>query len=455
MALSAFPGVAPLVQPQLHRLASKLKERLGTIVVVTEIVGLALVCLWLLPDDPSAAPVQPPSHQSQHASHPPPPPPQLEVIEGKIARNATFGQLLTANGFSHETVHQVVRASRPVYNLARLRSGNRFQLQRLADGRLKGFRYDVDAYKYLKVDRTAEGFQARLLPFEYETSVVPVVGTIESSLFRTLSDLQEKDQLALDMAAIFSWDIDFNTEIQRGDHFRLLVEKLYMEDRPVRYGDILAVEFHNAGKLYTGYRFKDPEGEVGYFDDAGRSLKRDFLKSPVKFSRISSRFSYRRFHPILKKRRPHLAVDYAAPSGTPVVAAGSGRIRFRGWKGGYGNLVQIKHSNGFITSYAHLSRFARGLRAGLKVTQGQVIGYVGSTGLSTGPHLDYRVRRNGVFVNPLTLKMKPSKPLKPEYRNAFQQIKLKWQKQLAAIAPSPEQTQRAHLMPDYEADFIY
>ena len=444
-----------LVQPQLHRLASKLKEGLGTVVAVTEIVGLALVCLWLLSDGPSAAPVQSPGYHNEHPLPPPPLPPQPVVIEGRIARNATFGQLLNANGFSHKTVQQVVRACRPVYNLARLRAGNRFELHRFADGRLKEFRYDVDAYKYLKVDHTAEGFRAQLVPFQFEKSVVPVVGTIESSLFRTLSDLQEMDQLALDMAAIFSWDIDFNTEIQRGDHFRLLIEKLYREDRLVRYGNILAVEFHNAGKLYSGYRFEDPEGEVGYFDDAGRSLKRDFLKSPVKFSRISSRFSYRRLHPILKKRRPHLGVDYAAPRGTPVVAAGSGRIRFRGWKGGYGNLVQIKHSNGFLTGYAHLSRFARGLRSGSKVTQGQVIGYVGSTGLSTGPHLDYRVRRNGVFVNPLTLKMKPSKPLKPEYRNAFQQIKLEWQEQLAAIASSPEQTQRALLVPSYEADFIY
>jgi murein DD-endopeptidase MepM/ murein hydrolase activator NlpD len=377
------------------------------------------------------------------------------VIEGKVARNATFGQLMRARGFSPETVYRVVRASRPVYNLARLRAGNRFELEQRADGSLNGFRYQVDSFKYLKVDRTEDGFRAQLIAIEYENRVLPVVGTIESSLFGTLSDLQEKDQLALDMAEIFSWDIDFNTEIQRGDHFRLMVEKLYLEDRMVRYGNILAVEFHNAGKLYTGYRFEDPEGEVGYFDARGRSLKRDFLRSPVKFSRISSRFSYRRLHPVLRKRRPHLGVDYAAPTGTRVVAAGNGRVRFRGWKGGYGNLIEIRHGNGFRTYYAHLSRFARGLRRGSKVIQGQVIGYVGSTGLSTGPHLDYRVRRNGVFVNPLTLKMQPSKPLKPEYRSAFQQVKLKWKQQLAAIAPPPEQTRQAGPARGFEADFIY
>lgn len=444
-----------MAQQRPQSLASRLNERLESVVMVSAIVVLSLVCLWLLPDGPSAAPMQPSDPRITPASDSPPTPPQVRVVEGKVARNATFGQLMRAHGFSPETVYRLTRASRPVYNLARLRAGNRFELEWLADGRLKAFRYQVDSFKYLQVDRTGDDYRAELIAIEYEKRVLPVVGTIESSLFGTLSDLQEKDQLALDMAEIFSWDIDFNTEIQRGDQFRLMVEKLYLEDRLVRYGDILAVEFQNAGKLFTGYRFEDPEGEAGYFDDAGRSLKRDFLRSPVKFSRISSRFSYRRLHPVLKKRRPHLGVDYAAPTGTRVVAAGNGRVRFRGWKGGYGNLVEIRHGNGFTTYYAHLSRFARGLRRGSKVIQGQVIGYVGSTGLSTGPHLDYRVRRNGVFVNPLTLKMQPSKPLKPEYRSAFRQLKLKWQKQLAAIAPPPEQTRQASSAHGFEADFIY
>ena len=446
-----------MVQQRPRRLASKLNERLESVVMVSAIVGLSLACLWLLPDDPAAAPMKPVARRGAPAPNlpPPPPPPQAELIQGKIPRNTSFGNLLRTYGFSPETVLQVVQATRPIYNLAKIRAGNRFELERFPDGRLTGFRYQVDAFKFLKVDRTEDDFRAQLIPIEYETRILPVVGTIESSLFRTLAKLQEKDQLALDLAEIFSWDIDFNTEIQRGDHFRLMVEKLYLADRMVRYGKILAVEFQNSGKLFTGYRFEDPEGEVGYFDDAGRSLKRDFLRSPVKFSRISSRFSYRRLHPVLRKRRPHLGVDYAAPTGTPVVAAGNGRVQFRGRKGGYGKLVQIKHGNGFTTSYAHLSRYARGVRRGSKVTQGQVIGYVGSTGLSTGPHLDYRVRRNGVFVNPLTLKMKPSKPLKPEYRGAFQKLKLRWQKRLAALPPPSESTRQARSTPGYEADFIY
>ena len=423
-----------------HGVAWKLKEGFESVVIVSAIFGLSLACFWLLPEDPATAANQPTGQGNSPVLDLYVPIPQLEVIKGVVPRNSTFDQLLSSYGFSHEIVYQIVQASKPIYNLAKIRAGNRFQLERLMDGTLKGFRYDVDTLKYLKVDRTDGLFKAKLISFEYQTRVVPVVGRIKSSLFGTIAALQEKDQLALEMAAIFSWDIDFNTEIQRGDHFRLMVQKLYLEDRFVRYGDILAVEFYNAGKLYTGYRFEDPEGEVGYFDDAGQSLKRDFLRSPVKFSRISSRFSYRRLHPVLGKRRPHLGVDYAAPTGTPVVSASNGRVRFRGWKGGYGNLVEIKHGNGFMTSYAHLSRFAKRLRKGSKVTQGQVIGYVGSTGLSTGPHLDYRIRQNGVFVNPLAVKMKPSKPLKPEHREVFQKIKLKWQKKLAAIATPPEQT---------------
>ena len=444
-----------MVRQLAQGFASRLNERLESVVMVSAIVGLSMAWLWLLPDDPSAAPMQSSVHRSPLVSDSPPTPPRLRVIEGKVARNATFAQLMSDHGFSPETVYQLMRASRPVYNLARLRAGNRFELEWLEDGSLNAFCYEVDSYKYLRVDRSENGYRAELVPIDYEKRELPVVGTIQSSLFGTLSALQEKDQLALDMAEIFSWDIDFNTEIQRGDHFRLMVEKLYLDDQMVRYGNILAVEFHNAGKLYTGYRFENPEGEAGYFDDLGRSLKRDFLRSPVKFSRISSRFSYRRLHPVLGKRRPHLGVDYAAPSGTRVVAAGNGRVRFRGWKGGYGNQIEIKHGNGFTTYYAHLSRFARGLRTGSKVIQGQVIGYVGSTGMSTGPHLDYRVRRNGVFVNPLTLKMKPSKPLKPAYRSAFRQVKLKWQQQLAAIVPPPEQTRQASSAHGFEADFIY
>ena len=398
---------------------------------------------------------RPPCQQSEKFTSKILPEPDKEIIQGRITKNMTLGHMLTSNSFPHETINELVSASKPVYDLRKLRIGNRFELERHADGTLYAFRYNVDSEKYLEIFRVENGFQAQLLPFEYENRVHRVLGTINSSLFNTIAQLEEADQLALDMAEIFSWDIDFNTEIQKGDRFSLVVKKLYLEGDFVKYGNILAVLFSNAGKVYSGYYFEDPEGDSGYFDDNGQSLKRDFLKSPVKFSRISSRFSRRRFHPILKRRLPHLGVDYAAPRGTPVVAAGSGRIQFKGWKGGFGKFVEIRHSNGFTTMYAHLSRFARGLRRGIRVTQGQVIGYVGSTGLSTGPHLDYRVKRNGMFVNPLTLKIKPSKPLKLEYREAFQEVKTRWKNELRAIRSPYEYLQRAEVVPTLKPELIY
>ena len=379
----------------------------------------------------------------------------ITIVQGQITKNLTLSEMFSSFGLSHEVTYQVVEASKSVYNLRKLKVGNPFELERDLDGRLLTFRYHVDLNNFLEVFQSEKGYEALLQPFDYERKEHPVSGMIDSSLFLTINRLGEKDQLTLDMAEIFSWDIDFNTEIQRGDFFCLIVEKFSLEGKFVKYGRILAAEFNNSGKIFKAYFFEDPEGERGYYNDSGYSLKRDFLKSPVKFSRISSRFSHRRFHPILKRVRPHLGVDYAAPRGTPVVAAGRGRIRFRGWKGGFGKYIVVKHSNGFTTRYAHLSRFASGLSRGSRVAQGQVIGYVGSTGLSTGPHLDYRVTRNGVFVNPISLKMKPTKPLKSQYRSSFEIAMNKRQNQLNVLNFSNESMRQANILSTYEAEFIY
>ena len=380
---------------------------------------------------------------------------RMTIIQGQITKDLTLSEIFSSFGLSHEVTYQVVKASKPVYNLRKLKVGNRFELEMDVNGNLITFRYHLDLDNFLEVLQGEKGYETLLQPFDYEKIEHSVFGTIESSLFLAINRLGEKDQLALDMAEIFSWDIDFNTEIQAGDYFRLIVEKLSLEGKFVKYGRILAAEFYNDGKIFKAYFFEDPEGEQGYYNATGYSLKRDFLKSPVKFSRISSRFSHRRFHPILKRVRPHLGVDYAAPRGTPVVAAGKGRIRFRGWKGGFGKYIVIKHSNGFTTRYAHLSRFRSGLSRGSRVVQGQTIGYVGSTGLSTGPHLDYRVTRDGVFVNPVSLKMKPTKPLKSRYRSIFEIEKIKRQNQLKAINFSNESMRQANKLSTYDAEFIY
>ncbi len=382
-----------------------------------------------------------PLHQ-QPVSPPDPLPAQtlIERFEGHIKKNMTLGDVLTAYNLPQEMVQQLVAVTKPIYNLKKLIVGNRFELEKLPDGTLKMFTYAVDLEKYVEVSLTDQGYKAELKPFEYDARRELIAGTIRNSLFQTLNEMNEGDDLALELAEAFSYDIDFNTELQPGDHFKVAVETQHREGEFVKYGKILAAEFRNKGKVYSAFRFTDSEGRSEFYDAAGRALKRDLLKSPLKFSRVSSKFSRRRFHPVLGVFRPHLGVDYSAPTGTPIYAAGSGRVAVAGWKGGFGKFIHIQHGSEFSTMYGHLSRFAAGIRAGEKVQQGQLIGYVGATGLATGPHLDYRITRKGVFVNPLGVKFQPSVPLKAEYRQAFDATKQEWQGQLARLDfASPQQ----------------
>jgi len=386
---------------------------------------------------------EPIQHSPAPVNLPAPLPPKtlIERFEGHIQKNMTLGDVLTAYNLPQEMVQQLVAVTKPIYNLKKLIVGNRFELEKLPDGTLKMFSYAVDLEKYVQVSLTDQGYKAEMKPFEYDTERELIAGTIHSSLFQTLNEMDEGDELALEMAETFSYDIDFNTELQRGDHFKLAVEKHYRDGEFVKYGRILAAEFSNKGKVYSAFRFTESEGRSEFYDARGRALRRDLLKSPLKFSRVSSKFSRQRFHPVLGIFRPHLGVDYSAPTGTPVYSAGNGRVTVAGWKNGFGKFIQIQHGSEFSTMYGHLSGFAVGVRAGEKVQQGQLIGYVGATGLATGPHLDYRITRKGVFVNPLGVKFQPSVPLRPEYQLAFEAKKQEWQSQLARLDfASPQQT---------------
>jgi murein DD-endopeptidase MepM/ murein hydrolase activator NlpD len=371
----------------------------------------------------------------------PPAPTLIERFEGQIQKNMTLSDVLTNYNLSQEMIHQLVAVAKPIYNLRRLIPGNWFELEKLPDGTLKTFSYAVDLDQYLEVSLTDGGYRAAMKPFEYEVRRELISGTIRSSLFETMRDLKEGDQLAFDMAETFSYDIDFNTELQAGDRFKLAVEKHFRDGSFVKYGKIAAAEFSNKGKVYSAFHFIDPEGRSDYYDARGRSLRRDLLKSPIKFSRVASTFTRRRFHPVLGVFRPHLGIDYAAAVGTPVHAAGNGRVQFAGWRNGFGKFIQINHGTEYTTTYGHLSRIAAGLRNGSEVRQGQVIGYVGATGLATGPHLDYRIMRRGIFVNPLSVKFQPSVPLKREYLMAFEAKKQKWLAQLARLELSKEPRQ--------------
>ncbi len=387
------------------------------------------------------------SHYWSHVSSPdvalpsalvpaPPPPAPLTLIErfeGQIKKNMTLADVLSTCNRPQEMAFQLVNVAKPIYNLKKLIVGNGFELEKLPDGTLRMFSYAVDLNQYVEVSLTAQGYKAEMKPFQYETREELISGTIRNSLFHTLNEMNEGDDLALDMAETFSYDIDFNTELKVGDHFKLAVQKQYREGEFVKYGDILAAEFSNKGKVYSAFRFTDPEGHSEYYDASGRALRRDLLKSPVKFSRVSSGFSRSRFHPILGVFRRHTGVDYSAPAGTPVHAAGNGRVEFAGWKNGYGRFVKITHNSEHATMYAHLSRFAAGIRSGAMVQQGEVIGYVGATGLATGPHLHYEVARRGALINPSGLKFRPNVPLKFEYLGAFEARKQRWQGQLVRL----------------------
>lgn len=356
-----------------------------------------------------------------------------ETREGKIKAHETFFELLKRNGLDARRSSALIAAVKPTYNLNRVRQNQAYRMYLDKDGSFRGFEYFVDDDSVLVV-HAGEQIHAELSPIRYQTQQTMIHGSISSSLFETVIALGEEAELALRLADIFAWDIDFSTDLRGGDSFRLLVEKQRRGQAFSRYGDILAAEFVNAGEVYRALLFAGSKTQRGYYSPDGTSLRKVFLKSPLSFTRISSHFSARRLHPILKVYRPHYGVDYAAPYGTPVIALGAGQVEIARRKGGNGNMVRLRHANLYATNYLHLARFAPGIRPGARVVQGQVIGYVGSSGLSTGPHLDFRLAKNGRFINPLALRAKSAAPVAKEDRAAFRQIAATYLKQLDAAA---------------------
>ena len=302
-----------------------------------------------------------------------------------------------------------------------------------SSGRLLLFRYLQDNETLITADRVAESFQFKQQAVALETQPVLRSGHIVSSLFGATDAADIPDSIASEMAEVFSGDIDFHKDLRRGDHFSLVYEGLYLDGQLVKTGRLLAAEFSNQGKEYQAVYFKDPQGRDGYFTPEGQNLKRAFLKSPMPFNRISSGFTRARLHPVLKIWRAHKGVDYAAPTGAPVRAVSDAVVGFVGRQGGYGNLVLLKHKAPYSTAYGHLSRFAKGIKRGTRVSQGQVIGYVGSTGLASGPHLHYEFRVNNSQVNPQALKLPSSYPLDKRYRGQFAATTQPYAAQLALL----------------------
>jgi len=287
------------------------------------------------------------------------------------------------------------------------------------NGALVGLTRRLNLEHTLKVERSDSGFRADVLANPLVTRTRTVAATIDSSLFEAMTAAGAHDQTTLALADIFAWDIDFLRDIQPGDSFTVTYQEIYENGTYVQDGPILAARFVNQGREYLAVRYVAPDGRASYYTPDGRSLRKAFLRAPLAFTRVSSPFSLHRRHPILNLIRAHKGVDYAAPIGTPVHAAGDGRVIFAGRKGGYGNVVEIAHSGGIMTVYGHLSRFAHGMRRGRQVSQNEVIAYVGMTGLATGPHLHFEFRVNGVYKNPQTVKLPDAVPIDAQLRADF------------------------------------
>ena len=323
---------------------------------------------------------------------------------------------------SPATLHKIVNSSKLAKTLADIHPGETLKLLRDDDDSLLELMVVRSPTESLLISKTDKGFESEKIIRDVDIQLAYSEGQINSSLFVDGQNAGLTDAQIMEMAGIFGWDIDFALELRKGDTFRLLYEEHYLDGEKLRNGPILMAEFNNDGKQFKAVRYATPDGNTSYYDpDDGRNKKRAFIRTPVKFARISSGFTTGRFHPVLKKWRAHRGVDYAAPTGTPIKAAGNGKVIFRGTKSGYGKTVIVQHGTKYTTLYAHLSKYAKSSKKGQTIKQGQIIGYVGKTGLATGPHLHYEFRVDGVHRNPLTVKLPKADPISKKYRKDFDQ----------------------------------
>ena len=348
----------------------------------------------------------------------------LTIATGRVPKRGTLAGALRGAGVDPVLVDQVARSLRPIFDFRRARPGDFYALIRDDAGRLLSFEYQRGRGEVYRLDREPGGaLVARKEVAPLERRVLQLGGVVKGSLFTSLVELGERPELVNAFTDIFLWDFDFSTQSRSGDEFRMVFEKYFDKDGFVRYGRVLAAEYRASKRTFVAVWFEDGQGRGDYFTPEGNSVRRAFLKAPVKYSRISSRYTKARLHPILHTRRPHEGVDYAAPVGTPVWSVADGQVIFAGWSGGFGRLIKIKHTNGYVSYYGHLSRYAQTLRVGQSVTQKQLIGFVGMTGLATGPHLDFRIQKDGRFFDPLTVKLDMGEPVSSRARSHFNQVK--------------------------------
>jgi len=377
---------------------------------------------------------------------------EAETIEGRVPRAATLETLLRQYQIDPGIATAAVNAIGVVFNPRSIKADRNFKLTRTLDGLLSEFQYQIDPTRFLRValrDRHSTAspeFDVAVVSYPREISLAAVTADItreRPSLIAAFDAAGENAQLPLMLADAFSGEIDFNSELQRGDSASVLFERVKTSGQPATYGDVQAAVLEHGKRQLVGIRFVGPEGKPGWYDENGHSLKRAFLKSPLPFDpRVTSAFSNRRLHPLYGDVRAHLGVDYAAPIGTAVVAVANGVVESAEWSGDAGRMVAVHHADGFETLYLHLSSFAAGIRPGVHVAQGQLLGRVGMTGAATGPHLDFRVKKNGTHMNPLLLhsRMPPGDPIAPDQLDGFTQTRDRVLAQLRGFSISKRST---------------
>jgi murein DD-endopeptidase MepM/ murein hydrolase activator NlpD len=349
----------------------------------------------------------------------------ISVFNVTVDKEDSLYTLLRERDVNPEEILRIARLSKNVYNLARLETDDQLKIT-MSDGILDSIDFMYEELEGIKVkrdDSVKGGFSVEKYELPYVVKHKVVAGTIDDSLYESGLRAGANPKIIVDLSDIFAWDVDFATEIRNGDSFTIIYEVIYLDGKAIRSGRIIAAELENKGKDFYALYYEDSKGRGDYFNKVGKSVSRTLLKSPLSYRRVSSHFSRRRYHPILKKYRPHHGIDYAAPRGTPVESSGSGKVVYAGWKKGYGKYVKIRHNEKYTTAYGHLSKISSGIKKGTKVKQGQMIGKVGSTGVSTGPHLHYEVLVRGSLVNPLSVKSKSRRSLGANEMVRFNVIK--------------------------------
>lgn len=343
-------------------------------------------------------------------------------VENRIRRGDTIINILKREGVDHQAAYAFFQDVKPVYNLRKISAGNKYTLFLSFPGmEAKKFKYEIDDNRYFEAlkDAVSDSFRAKIVTIPYEVSKEVIQGEITYSLFDSILDCGEKPELADVLASLYEYDVDFNRDIRPGDSFAAIVEKKYLNGTFATYGHVLAAEFINRGKVIRVIRYTDPEGRTAYYHPDGRSVRKMFLRCPLPFMRVTSRYGYRRRHPVLGFSAQHHGVDFGAPVGTKIRASASGVVQRAGYERYKGRYITIRHPNRYVSHYYHLSRRARNIKPGVKVEQGQVIGYVGCTGLCTGPHLHYGLRKSGRYINPLRLKSPTKNPVKKIFFEDF------------------------------------